>query len=72
MKLIKNVGTADRIMRVVMSAVIVSLIVTKVIGGPLAAALLALSAILAVTALVSFCPFYNLFGIGSREKEREL
>lgn len=72
MKRIKNVGTADRILRVVISAVIVSLVVTKVIGGPLAAALLALSAILAVTALVGFCPLYNFLGMGSRENEGKL
>lgn len=71
MKLDENLGAADKAIRVIVSAVIVILFLMDVIGGPLAAGLLALSAILVLTALVGFCPLYKMFGIASRRK-REL
>lgn len=71
MKLTENLGAADKVVRVIVSAVIVILFVMDVIGGPLAAGLLALSAILVLTALVGVCPLYKIFGMTSRRK-REL
>ena len=67
MKLIENIGDADRIVRLTISAVIVFLFAADLIGGALAAALLSLSAILVLTALVGFCPLYKLLGIASRK-----
>jgi hypothetical protein len=67
MKLIGNIATADRITRLVIAAVMVTLFVTDVIGGPLAAGLLSLSAVLTLTAVVGFCPLYKLFGIDNRK-----
>lgn len=71
MKLVENLGAADKAVRVIVAAVIVFLFLMDLIGGPLAAGLLALSAILVLTALVGFCPLYKIFGIASRRK-REL
>ena len=68
MKLIENLGTADKVTRLVISAIIVLLFVMDLIGGPLAAGLLSLSAVLVLTALFGFCPLYKVFGIDSRKK----
>lgn len=68
MKLVENLGAADKAVRVIVAAVIVFLFLMDLIGGPLAAGLLALSAILVLTALVGFCPLYKIFGIASRRK----
>ena len=68
MRLTENLGAADKAVRVIVSAVIVFLFLMDLIGGPLAAGLLALSAILVLTALVGFCPLYKMFGIASRRK----
>lgn len=68
MKLVENLGTTDKVIRLVISAAIVILFVADLIGGPLAAGLLSLSAILAFTALVGFCPLYKVFGIDSRKR----
>ena len=70
MKALKNLGTADKVIRLVISAVIVILFLTDLIGGPLAAFLLSLSAILALTAVVGLCPLYKVFGIDSRNVDR--
>jgi len=66
MKLVENLGAADKAIRLVVSAVIVILFVMDLIGGPLAAGLLSLSAILTLEALVGFCLLYKVFGIDSR------
>lgn len=65
----KNVGSIDRIVRVVIAAVILILFITKVITGTLGIVLLALAAILVVTSLLNFCPLYLPFKISTKKKE---
>jgi uncharacterized membrane protein len=64
----KNMGTADRIIRVVIAAVIVGLYFTNVISGWLAIALIALSVIFLLTSLISFCPLYWPLGIKTKKE----
>lgn len=64
---VENLGGADETIRLVISSVIILLSAVDVIEGPLAAALLSLSAILVLTALAGFCPFYKILGIASRK-----
>lgn len=59
----KNMGTADRIMRVVIAAIVVILYFTDTISGTLGIVLLILSGVFVLTSLVSFCPLYAPFGI---------
>ena len=68
MKLIGNLAAADRITRLVISAVIVTLFAADLIGGPLAAGLLSLSVVLTLTAVVGFCPLYKVFGFDNKKK----
>lgn len=56
-------GTADRIMRVVIAAIVVILYFTDTISGTLGIVLLILSGVFVLTSLVSFCPLYAPFGI---------
>lgn len=58
----KNMGTADRIIRVIVAALIGVLYFTNVISGTLAIVLIILAAIFLLTSLVSFCPLYAPFG----------
>lgn len=64
----KNMGSADRILRVIIAAVIAILFFTKVIEGTLGIVLLALAGIFVLTSLVSFCPLYLPFGISTCKK----
>ena len=57
-----NMGTTDKILRVLIALVVGILIYTKVLSGALALVLGILSIVLVLTSLVSFCPFYTLFG----------
>jgi hypothetical protein len=69
MKFTKNMGSADRIIRLTLVALVVVLYVTGVIGGTLAIILGVLAVVFLVTSLVSFCPLYVPFGISTRKKE---
>lgn len=59
----KNMGGADRIIRVLIAAVIAVLFFMKVITGTLGIVLLVVGGIFLLTSLISFCPLYTLFGI---------
>lgn len=65
----KNMGTADRIIRVMMAVVIIALYFTHVISGTVAIMLLILSGIFILTSFVSFCPLYWPFGIRTFRKK---
>lgn len=56
-------GTADRIIRFVIAAIVGVLYFTGTIPGTLGIVLLVLAAIFVLTSLVSFCPLYAPFGI---------
>ena len=64
----KNMGTVDKVIRIVVAAIILVLYFTHVITGTLAVILLILGGILVVTSLTGACPLYMLFGLSTREK----
>jgi len=64
----KNMGTIDKIIRVLIAVVIAILFFTKVITGALGMVLLALAIIFVLTSLISFCPLYLPFGINTGKK----
>ena len=65
----KNIGTVDRVVRVLIAAILVTLYFTHVIEGTVAIVLLALSGIFVLTSLISFCPIYFPFGLSTRGKK---
>jgi len=66
----KNMGTIDKVIRILIALVVIALYFAEVISGTLAIVLLVLSAIFILTSLISFCPLYWPFGIntGARQK----
>ena len=67
----KNIGTIDKIVRLILTAVIAILFFTGIIEGYLGLGLLALSAILFITSLMSSCPIYMPFGISTCSNEKK-
>lgn len=65
----KNMGSIDRVLRVLVALVIVGLYLANVISGTVAIVLLALGGIFLLTSLVSFCPLYLPFGINTCKKD---
>jgi hypothetical protein len=65
----KNMGTIDKVVRILIALVVVVLYFTNVISGTLAYILLALAAVFVLTSFLSFCPLYFPFGLSTRKKE---
>tara|TARA_B100001250_G_C19726918_1_gene756533 strand:+ start:667 stop:867 length:201 start_codon:yes stop_codon:yes gene_type:complete len=59
----KNMGIADRVIRILLAVVVAALYFLGVISGTVAIVLLALAGIFILTSLISFCPLYAPFGI---------
>ena len=65
-------GIADRVIRVIIAAVFLTLYFTNVLTGTLGIVLIVISGIFLLTSLVSFCPIYALTGLSSRTKQKSL
>lgn len=65
-------GSIDKIIRLVIAAVIAALSVTNVLTGTVEIVLLIVAVILALTTLIGFCGLYTLFGINTcKVKEKK-
>lgn len=63
-----NMGTTDKIVRILLAALVIVLYFTGVISGLTAIILLVVAGIFIVTSFISFCPLYYPFGISTRNK----
>jgi hypothetical protein len=61
----KNMGGADRTIRILLAAVFAALYFTGTVSGTLGYVLLGLGGVFVLTSLVSFCPLYALVGLNS-------
>ena len=66
-----NIGTIDRIVRLLIAITFSVLYFTGIIVGNLGFGLLAVSAIMVMTSMMSSCPFYSIFGISSCNTKNE-
>lgn len=64
----KNMGFADRTIRVIVVVVLATLLFTKVITGLWAILALAVAIVMLITSLVGFCPLYLPFGLNTFRK----
>jgi hypothetical protein len=60
-----NMGTADRIIRIVLAAIFIGLYAMGTVPGTLGTVLLVLGIVFLGTAVVRFCPLYAPFGIST-------
>jgi hypothetical protein len=65
----KNMGSADRVIRTILAALIVVLYFVGIISGTTAIILLVFATVFIVTSLVSFCPLYLPFGLSTLRKK---
>ncbi len=61
----KNMGNTDRIIRLLLAAVVAVLYFTNVITGTLGIVLLLVAGVFVLTSLISFCPLYTLIGLNT-------
>lgn len=64
-------GSIDKIIRLIIAAVIGVLFFTNIISGTLGIILLVLAGIFVLTSVISFCPLYTLVGASTCPKEEK-
>lgn len=64
-----NMGTVDKVVRILAAIVIAVLYFTNQVSGVTAIVLLVVAAAFIITSFMSFCPLYAPFGISTRKKE---
>lgn len=62
-------SSADRIIRLIVAAIFAVLYFNHVVEGTAGVVLLVLAVVFTLTALVSFCPLYTIFGISTCKVE---
>ncbi len=67
----KNMGTPDKLIRIILAVLIAGLYGAGMISGALATILLILAAVFIMTSAISFCPLYLPFGISTAKKKDE-
>jgi hypothetical protein len=60
-----NVGSTDKIIRIVLSVVFAALYFTGTVTGTLGMVLLVLGGVFLTTSLIGFCPLYTLVGMNT-------
>lgn len=65
----KNMGSADKIIRIIVAIIIGVLYFTNVLTGTLGIVLLVLAGIFILTSVISFCPLYAPFGLSTCKKK---
>jgi hypothetical protein len=61
----KNMGSTDKLVRVLVAVVAALLVYFEVVSGTFAYILIAVAAIFVLTSLISFCPIYSIFGMNT-------
>jgi uncharacterized Tic20 family protein len=64
----KNMGSLDKMIRIVVALVLAGLYFTGVLTGTIAIVGLALAVVFVLTSFISFCPLYAPFGINTCKK----
>lgn len=65
----KNMGTIDRIVRLILAAVVFALYYTGVLTGVLGILLMVFAVVFVITSWLAFCPLYLPFGLSTLRKK---
>jgi len=66
----KNMGSADKGIRVILGIAIALLYYFNIISGTVALVLMVLALIFLITSLINFCPLYTIFKINTCKKPK--
>jgi hypothetical protein len=65
----KNMGTIDKVIRILVAVVLAVLYFTHVVEGTLGIILLVLAVVFVLTSLIGFCPLYLPIKLNTGKKE---
>ena len=71
MKLNKNMGVTDRVIRIIAAVIFGYLYFSGIVSGALGIILLVLGIVFIITSLVSFCPLYLPFKFSTMKNKPE-
>ena len=63
-----NMGSWDRILRLLITLVVVILLIAGILKGTLAVILGIFAVIFFITSVTGFCPLYVIFGLSTKKK----
>lgn len=61
----KNMGSMDRVVRLVIAAILIALYLTNVVTGTFGIIFLVVAIVFMLTSVISFCPLYTLVGVNT-------
>jgi len=61
----QNMGSSDRVIRLLIAAVLIILYFTGIISGILGIIALVAAGVFLLTSTISFCPLYTIFGMST-------
>ena len=64
-----NMGTADKVFRILIAILIIVLYFTHIISGTVAIVLIVFAGVFILTSFMSFCPLYLPLGISTKQKD---
>ena len=67
----KNMGTVDKVIRILVALVLAGLYLANVVTGTLGIILLVVAVVFVLTSFISFCPLYVPFGINTGAKKEK-
>jgi DUF2892 family protein len=67
----KNMGTVDKVIRLILAAIFTTLYLTDIVPGTIGLVLLILSGVFVLTSLINFCPLYPLVGVNTCSKSEK-
>ncbi len=65
----KNMGSVDKVIRILVAVVIAILFFTHVIEGTLGIVLMVLAGVFVLVSLIGFCPLYLPIGLNTGKKK---
>ena len=65
----QNMGTIDKVIRIIIAVIIAALYFTNVLTGTLGIVLLVLAGVFVLTSLIGFCPLYLPIGLNTGKKK---
>jgi hypothetical protein len=63
--MVKNMGTADRVIRLIVAAIAALLYFNGTVTGTLGVVALVVAVIFTLTSIVGFCPIYRIVGLST-------
>lgn len=63
-----NMGITDRVLRIIIAAIVAGLYFTGVISGGMGIVLMVIATVFTLTSIASTCPIYSVVGFSARKK----